>query len=109
MAAADTPKWGRSASRSARSGRPARRPLRSQRNCKVKIGLEASMFKRTAVVAAISFSLLLISCSADKLVAPVESISSEAFRTFVDDYFKALFDFNPSQATADGFHEYDGK
>src|SRR5690349_17383718 len=67
------------------------------------------MFKRTAVVSAISLSLMLVSCSGDKPLIPVESVSSEAFRTFVDDYFKALFEFNPSQGTANGFHEYDSK
>jgi uncharacterized protein (DUF885 family) len=29
--------------------------------------------------------------------------------SFVDDYFRALFEFDPSTATATGFHEYDSK
>jgi uncharacterized protein (DUF885 family) len=58
---------------------------------------------------AISVSLLLVSCSGDKQIIPTEPVASEAFRTFVEDYFKAYFEMNPSQATADGFHEYDGK
>ena len=63
----------------------------------------------TAGALAISYSILLISCSGDKAVPAVEPIASEAFRTFVDDYFKALFEFSPTSGTANGFHEYDGK
>jgi len=59
----------------------------------------------TAVVLAI----FLVSCSGEKAVPAVEPIASEAFRIFVDDYFKALFEFSPTTATANGFHEYDGK
>ncbi len=65
------------------------------------------MLKWTA--GALAISLCLVSCSGDKPVAAVEPVTSEAFRTFVDDYFKALFDFNPSFGTASGFHEYDSK
>jgi uncharacterized protein (DUF885 family) len=67
------------------------------------------MFRWMAGATAIFVSLLLVSCSGDKPIIPTEPVSSEAFRTFVEDYFKAYFELNPSQATADGFHEYDGK
>ena len=50
-----------------------------------------------------------LSCSPDKNIPPVEPAASPAFRQFVDDYFKAYFEFNPSQATGDGFHDYDSK
>ena len=67
------------------------------------------MRKWTAGALAISCSLFLVSCSGDNAAPAVEPIASEAFRTFVDDYFKALFEFSPSSGTANGFHEYDGK
>src|SRR3978361_739230 len=50
-----------------------------------------------------------LSCSPEKNIPPVEPAASPAFRAFVDDYFKAYFEFNPSQATSDGFHDYDSK
>src|SRR5829696_7973945 len=65
------------------------------------------MLKWTAT--ALSLSFILTSCSGDRPVAAVEPVSSQAMRQFIDDYFKAYFEFNPSQATATGFHEYDGK
>jgi uncharacterized protein (DUF885 family) len=34
---------------------------------------------------------------------------SGAFHSFVDDYFRAYFETNPTIATATGFHEYDAK
>jgi uncharacterized protein (DUF885 family) len=67
------------------------------------------MFRWMAAATAISMSLVLVSCNSDKPLIPIEPVSSEAFRIFVEDYFKAYFELNPSQATADGFHEYDGK
>ncbi|MEO8125961.1 MAG: DUF885 domain-containing protein [Bryobacteraceae bacterium] len=63
----------------------------------------------TAGVLAILFSVFLVSCSGEKAVPAAEPIASEAFRTFVDDYFKALFEFSPTTATANGFHEYDAR
>src|SRR3982751_6398549 len=62
---------------------------------------------RRAAVAVIC--LFAVSCSAPKGLVPSEPISSAAFREFVDDYFKAYFESNPSAATASGFHEYDDK
>ncbi len=53
--------------------------------------------------------LLLAGCSNQKPVADSEPLSSTAFRSFVDDYFKQSFDFSPSSGTAQGFHEYDDK
>ena len=67
------------------------------------------MRKWTAGALAISCSIFLVSCSGDKPVPAVEPVASEAFRTFVDDYFQALFEFSPTLGTASGFHEYDGK
>ncbi len=67
------------------------------------------MLKWTTGTLVLCVSLALISCSTDKLVPALEPVSSIAFRDFVDDYFKAFFEFNPSQATAAGFHEYDAK
>jgi len=32
-----------------------------------------------------------------------------AMSAFVDDYFKAFFDWNPTYGTSIGFHEYDSK
>ena len=63
----------------------------------------------TAGALAISMSIFLVSCSGDKAMTTVDPIASEAFRAFVDDYFKALFEFSPTSGTASGFHEYDGK
>src|SRR5690348_6900070 len=42
--------------------------------------------------------LLLVSCQGQKNMS-----------SFVDDYFRALFEWNPSTATSIGFHEYDSK
>jgi uncharacterized protein (DUF885 family) len=67
------------------------------------------MFKWSAGALAISFSLIVVSCSGDKPLLPIEPIASVAFRTFVDDYFNATFEFSPTAGTANGFHEYDGK
>ena len=67
------------------------------------------MRKAVAGALAVVFTLILVSCAEDKTVQPVEPLASEAFRSFVDDYFQASFEFNPSQATSDGFHEYDAK
>jgi uncharacterized protein (DUF885 family) len=53
--------------------------------------------------------ITFVSCAPDRNIPPVEPAASPAFRQFVDDYFKAYFEFNPSQATGDGFHEYDSK
>src|SRR5262249_42840219 len=33
----------------------------------------------------------------------------KSFAAFVDDYFDAFFEWNPSTATVIGFHQYDGK
>ena len=41
--------------------------------------------------------------------APAASAASGAFAKFVDEYFDARFDYLPSQATEDGFHQYDAK
>jgi len=35
--------------------------------------------------------------------------SSRALSSFTDAYFKSYFDFNPSEATAVGLHEYDSR
>src|SRR5215471_15318672 len=36
-------------------------------------------------------------------------LGHKTMSSFVDDYFRALFEFNPSTATGIGFHEYDSK
>src|SRR5205085_6997535 len=40
---------------------------------------------------------------------PQKQPEGSAMPSFVDDYFKALFEWSPSTATATGFHEYDSK
>ncbi|MBI3278262.1 MAG: DUF885 domain-containing protein, partial [Acidobacteria bacterium] len=48
-------------------------------------------------------------CGGGKLPPPVTPVSSAAFRAFVDDYFRLLFEFRPSLGTEEGFHEWDRK
>src|SRR5215470_13185644 len=38
-----------------------------------------------------------------------EGSRSEAMAQFIDDYFQAFFEWNPSSATSVGFHQYDDK
>src|SRR5216110_2136320 len=46
--------------------------------------------------------MLFCSCSNSK------QSRGSAMTQFVDDYFKAYFEWNPSAATSVGFHQYDG-
>jgi uncharacterized protein (DUF885 family) len=41
--------------------------------------------------------------------APAASAASGAFAKFVDEFFDARFEYLPTQATEDGFHQYDTK
>ncbi len=73
--------------------------------------------KKTLVF--LTISSLAISCAPASsppppaaAAAPATSApapSSEAFSKFVDDFFDARFAYLPSQATEDGFHQYDSK
>jgi Bacterial protein of unknown function (DUF885). len=70
------------------------------------------MIQRRVACAAVVLCLILSGCSSSKpeaAAAPASEASIAAFRAVVDDYFRAEFEFNPSSATANGFHEYDGK
>ncbi len=66
----------------------------------------------------LTVSSLAISCApaarppatpASATAAPAPAPSGERFSKFVDDYFDARFAYLPSQATEDGFHQYDSK
>jgi uncharacterized protein (DUF885 family) len=64
-------------------------------------------FTRYALV--VSTALFFVGCTEHKTLQEAEPVSSVAFRAFVDDYFKQLFDYQPSNGTSAGFHEYDDK
>src|SRR5258707_3379429 len=57
----------------------------------------------------VSLCVWLAGCGNTPIIPPGEPIATAAFRSFVDDYFKSSFEFSPSTATAQGFHEYDDK
>jgi uncharacterized protein (DUF885 family) len=69
---------------------------------------------KTALVL-VTFSILAISCApatnppASGTSVPATGAPSAEFSKFVDDYFDARFAAVPSQATEDGFHQYDSK
>src|SRR5437762_13491094 len=49
--------------------------------------------------------VLIVGCTRQPEPQPERS----AMPAFVDDYFKALFEWSPSTATSIGFHEYDSR
>jgi uncharacterized protein (DUF885 family) len=48
-------------------------------------------------------------CQLQEQESPASAPSTSAFAAFVDDYFSGLFDWNPTQGTAAGLHQYDSK
>jgi uncharacterized protein (DUF885 family) len=56
------------------------------------------------------FWLLLVQFKTSAIAKPQNSnLARSQFNAVVDEYFDLLFQFHPSDATADGFHQYDGK
>jgi hypothetical protein len=54
--------------------------------------------------------VLLVACSPAYQAAPPPAVQAViSFASFADEYFAALFTFRPSQATEQGFHEYDAE
>jgi Bacterial protein of unknown function (DUF885) len=48
-------------------------------------------------------------CQIQEQESPASVSFTSAFTAFVDDYFSGLFDWNPTQGTAAGLHQYDSK
>jgi uncharacterized protein (DUF885 family) len=69
------------------------------------------MLMRSIASAGVFLCLILVGCSGSKPqpAAEISEVSVAAFRALVEDYFRAQFEFYPSTATANGFHEYDAK
>jgi hypothetical protein len=66
---------------------------------------EALMVYAQPVKARLAAALTLVACAHGSSMPP----TSNEFARFVDDYWDAVFAFNPSRATPTGFHEYDDK
>jgi uncharacterized protein (DUF885 family) len=54
------------------------------------------------------FCLLLVQL-ATSAIAKNSNPANSQFNVVIDEYFDLLFQFHPSEATADGFHQYDDK
>jgi Bacterial protein of unknown function (DUF885) len=48
-------------------------------------------------------------CQIQEQESPASVSFTSAFTAFVDDYFSGLFEWNPTQGTAAGLHQYDSK
>lgn len=67
--------------------------------------------RRAVVWSVATFTIGLAGCERVTVKAPARNASatSPAFATFVDTYFDSLFSWSPTQATSDGFHQYDNR
>lgn len=65
---------------------------------------------RRGIAAAVAFALLLTGCNGSGGTSQASPTAGGApFSEFVDTYFRAYFEFYPSEATSAGIHEYDAK
>jgi len=71
------------------------------------LSIGGAMFKRINCLL-ICLALGLGTACVSRKESPASTQTSTAdFSAFVDDYFKALFDFSPTNGTAAGLHQYD--